>query len=224
MMVPADIALEPLSFPRWGGYDPRWTGLQARIPDRSPHLPALTHSLHELPAQAPQSSSVSSLPGQRGRQVCRSSYLSAEAGKVVSFHERHQYPAKSIPRRQVHWSTSDHHASLSPQCEALATFRTDASEHVASLLIAEPRRGAEITHILENVCETLCAAGMVPLTELCPPSASTPHGTCPCSLLARGEECDNWRKCTTTLTSHLHMLRWKPLFSFRLPSGLAYWQ
>lgn len=135
---------------------------------------------------------------------------------MVSFHERRQYPAKSVPRHQGHWSTSNHHASLSPQCEALATFRTDASEHVAALLTAEPRRRAEITHILENVCEMLCAAGMVPLTELCPPSASTPHGTCPCSLLARGEECDTWRKCTTTLTSHLHMLRWKPLFFFQI--------
>ena len=93
-------------------------------------LPPVSSST-KLPVQAPQSSSVSSLPGQRGRHVCKSSYLSAEAGKVVRFHERHQYPAKSIPHRQVHWSTLDHHASLSPQCEALATFRTDASEHVA---------------------------------------------------------------------------------------------
>lgn len=51
------------------------------------------------------------------------------------------------------------HASFSPLCEALATFRTDTSEHIAWRLTGKPRCRVEIIYILENMCEMHCQNG-----------------------------------------------------------------
>ena len=144
-MVPVGTALGPPWFSGWGGYGPRWAALQARVPHPSPWLPA-------LPLQSPSALNCQSGPHRatpppqsQGREADQSAtaHISQQRlGGGTGCRERCQYRSKSIPHRQLHWPTLDRHASLSPPCEVLATFRS-------CCLIAECRAqtwGGNCTH------------------------------------------------------------------------------
>ena len=90
---------------------------------------------------------------------------------------------------------------ISPLCEALATFRSDASEHIAWRLLAQPRSRVEMTHVLGNVYETHCQNSPIYSTR-----AAASHvcmETCLCSLLAMGGN------CTLQRASPWDARRWK---------------
>lgn len=116
--------------------------------------------------------------------VFNSSPPCAEGEKMSGRHEVGTWKPKStrITGGPAHAASP---GLASPLREALATFRSDASEHIAWRLPAQPKSRAEMTHILGNVCETRCQHGPIYYTR-----ATASHGaeTRLCSLPATARD------------------------------------